>query len=312
MNYLGQFIPSIILLIVLGFIFLVFETLKKVNKLKKQKSPFTENFLRGPGESLRANLDNVNQDIFENILFVILSPIMFYAIFLTQFYFEKVVSGLFVAFFGVLFVIGCEIFFLSKLIKGLKLRRKLRLGYEGEIAVGQELNQLMREGFYVFHDFPADGFNIDHIVVGPVGVFAVETKARSKPTSGNKVSDAKVTYDGRKLQFPKWVETKPLEQARNQALWLKRWLKSCVGEEVQVRPVITLPGWFIKRVSSKGFPVINPKQFHAIAKPINGKILNESLIKRIVHQLDRKCRDIQPMANEGLAGAPAIDSPFKV
>ncbi len=312
MNYLGQLIPIIIFLIALGVVLIVIEIFIKMIQRKKQRSPFTGNFLRAPGESLRASLDNINDDIFESISLVLMIPMLLYATLISQFYFGKVNPGMFVIAGVIIMGLGCEVYCFKKLLKNLKARGIVRLGYEGEIAVGQELNQLMRDGYYVFHDFQADGFNIDHIVVGPAGVFAVETKARSKPTSGDRVSDAEVTYDGRKLQFPKWVETKPLEQARNQALWLKRWLNSCVGEEVQVRPVVTLPGWFVKRVSSKGFPVINPKQFHSIAKPINGKILNESLIRRIVHQLDQKCRDVQPQANKGLSGAPAVEASLKV
>jgi hypothetical protein len=38
----------------------------------------------------------------------------------------------------------------------------LRTGYDAELAVGQELDRLMRQGTIVFHDFPADGFNLDH------------------------------------------------------------------------------------------------------------------------------------------------------
>ena len=68
------------------------------------------------------------------------------------------------------------ILFLFRSYYRLKKRRNLRLGYEGEIAVGQELNQLMLQGKHVYHDFPADKFNIDHIVVGRSGIFAVETK----------------------------------------------------------------------------------------------------------------------------------------
>lgn len=79
--------------------------------------------------------------------------------------------------------IGLTVYCLTNLLKHLNLRRSYQLGYEGEIAVGQELNQLMLDGYRVYHDFPGDKFNIDHIVVGPPGVFAVETKARSKPTS---------------------------------------------------------------------------------------------------------------------------------
>ncbi|MBU1055794.1 MAG: NERD domain-containing protein [Proteobacteria bacterium] len=44
---------------------------------------------------------------------------------------------------------------------------------------------LFKVGYKVYHDFPAEKFNIDHIIIGPAGVYAVETKARQKPTTGN-------------------------------------------------------------------------------------------------------------------------------
>jgi hypothetical protein len=192
------------------------------------------------------------------------------------------------------------------LVKLFNKRRKFRLGYEGELAVGQELNQLLRDGYEVYHDFPAEKFNIDHIIVGPAGVFAVETKARQKPTTGNGRSDAKVVYDGQKLHFPDWAETEPLEQARRQAQWLSKWLSSAVGESIATKPVIALPGWFVERTSSNGFPVINPKQFRSILKPKNVKALDGSMITRIVHQIDQRCRDVHPRGSEGLGGKPGL------
>jgi hypothetical protein len=59
-----------------------------------------------------------------------------------------------------------------------------RLGLDAELAAGQELDQLMRHGAFVFHDYPAEKFNIDHVVICESGVFAVETKARMKPDRG--------------------------------------------------------------------------------------------------------------------------------
>jgi len=174
------------------------------------------------------------------------------------------------------------------------LRRSYQLGYEGEIAVGQELNQLMLDGYRVYHDFPAGKFNIDHIVVGVSGVFAVETKARSKPTSKDRRADAKVKYDGRSLQFPNSTDVQSIEQAKRQAEWLSKWLQRAVGETVGVRPVVALPGWFVERVASGGIRVINPKNFRSIAKPKDGNILSGQMISRIVHQLEQKCRDVEP------------------
>lgn len=188
------------------------------------------------------------------------------------------------------------------MVRLLNLRRITRLGYEGEVATGQELNRLMLQGYHVYHDFVADKFNIDHIVVGQAGVFAVETKARAKPTSNNRKKDAHLTYDGRCLHFPQWKEYHPLEQARNQAEWLARWLSSATGEKTPVRPVLALPGWFVTRTSSEGIPVINPKQFLSIAKPVNGNSQDERRIKSIVHQIDQRCRDIESRSVEGLGG----------
>lgn len=45
-----------------------------------------------------------------------------------------------------------------------------RLGLLGERAVGEELNHLMRQGAYVFHDVPTASYgNADHVVIAPKG-----------------------------------------------------------------------------------------------------------------------------------------------
>jgi hypothetical protein len=73
--------------------------------------------------------------------------------------------------------------------------RALRLGIDGERAVGQFLDRLREQGYQAFHDVLADGFNLDHVLVGPGGVFAIETKTWSKPLRG----DARISFDGVKL-----------------------------------------------------------------------------------------------------------------
>jgi hypothetical protein len=58
-------------------------------------------------------------------------------------------------------------------------------GRDGEREVAEYLDNLTRRGNYVFHDIPANGFNIDHIVVSTHGIFTLETKAYSKPEHGD-------------------------------------------------------------------------------------------------------------------------------
>ena len=182
------------------------------------------------------------------------------------------------------------------MVQAFRRRRCLRLGYDAELAIGQELNQLLRDQYWVFHDVPFDGFNIDHIVVGRTGVFAVETKGRAKPLSKGGKAKWEVVFDGKALRFPGWIETAAIAQARRQAEALKKLLTSAVGESVPVQPVLALPGWYIKRTAPGGVPLFNGKNpgkfFHDIGKAQ----LPEQLTTRIVHQLDQKCRDVEPKA----------------
>jgi len=60
-------------------------------------------------------------------------------------------------------------------------RADYRLGFDGERFVGEELSRLIAFGYEIYHDVPFDGFNIDHVLVEPSGVYASETKTHCKP-----------------------------------------------------------------------------------------------------------------------------------
>lgn len=294
MNGVFIYFPIILFFGTFSIIASVLYLLRKTRQIKGKRSPFTDNFLRSPGESLNKKIMEISDRVTENLVLLITTPILLYAIYISSLHFSNPKNSVLTLDIYVIAGIGFVVYSLIRLVKLLNLRRSYQLGYEGEIAVGQELNQLMRDGYYVYHDFPGDKFNIDHIVVGASGVFAVETKARSKPTSKDRKADAKVKYDGRCLQFPNGMDVQSIEQAKRQAEWLSKWLRSAVGEAVKVRPVVALPGWFVERVASGGIRVINPKNFRSIAKTKTGSNLSDQMISRIVHQLERKCRDVKP------------------
>jgi hypothetical protein len=288
------YFPIILVFGILSIVMIMLYLLRKSRQIKGLRSPFTDNFLRSPGESLNRRIMEINDRVTENLVLLITTPILLYAIYISSLHFGNSNLSTWTLTMYIVAGIGFVVYSLIGLLKLLNLRRSYRMGYEGEIAVGQELNQLMRDGFRVYHDFPAGKFNVDHIVVGPSGVFAIETKARSKPTSKDRKADAKVKYDGKCLQFSNGTDVQSIEQAKRQAEWLAKWLRSAVGEAVKVRPVVALPGWFVERVASGGIRVINPKNFRSIAKPKAGSILSESMITRIVHQLEQKCRVVEP------------------
>lgn len=56
--------------------------------------------------------------------------------------------------------------------------RAWRVGAEGERIIGRQLQKLEKDGWTVVHDVPIGerGSNIDHVLVGPGGVFTVNSK----------------------------------------------------------------------------------------------------------------------------------------
>jgi hypothetical protein len=140
--------------------------------------------------------------------------------------------------------------------------RALRLGAEGEKAVGQYLERLRAKGYDVFHDLVAPGFNVDHVLIGPAGVFTVETKTWSKPARG----EARISFDGEQLVAGSLTpDRNPVIQARAQASWLKNLLLESTGRKFDVMPVVLFPGWFIEQSASsrREIWVLEPKALPA-------------------------------------------------
>ena len=142
------------------------------------------------------------------------------------------------------------------------------------------------------------GFNIDHIVVGPGGVFAVETRARSKPATDAYWNAAwEVESDGKVLKFPGWVDCHALRQASAASSWLGTWLTNTVGEGVRVDPLVVLPGWYVRRTAQTGVPVIALKEIgRRIAGSRLAEPLSDKLVRQIAHQLSERCREAPPKA----------------
>jgi hypothetical protein len=50
-------------------------------------------------------------------------------------------------------------------------------GAAGEELVGEVLNGLRERGWFALHDVQLSRGNIDHVLIGPAGIFAIETKS---------------------------------------------------------------------------------------------------------------------------------------
>lgn len=140
--------------------------------------------------------------------------------------------------------------------------RALRLGLEGERVVGQYLEGLRAKGCSVFHDIVGPTFNIDHVVIGPAGVFTIETKTWRKPARG----DARIRFDGETLVAGNRApERDPIVQARAQASWLRQMLSESTGKAFETWPVVLFPGWYVDQApgSLQRLWVLEPKALPA-------------------------------------------------
>lgn len=286
-----------LLAIVMFFVFMILPPLAVVYlfqfKRRGRRNPLTSQMLRAPGESISQRIEELNEKIDSDLISLMVGELMLGASCL--FILQKTENATFLLWLSILGMSLYGIYHSYRLYQALNQRHIERLGLDGERAVGQELNQLMRHGYYVFHDFIAENFNIDHIVIGENGVFAVETKARSKPDRGRGAEDVKVKYDGQALRFPLWSEKEPLEQVRNQAVWLSEWLSKAVGARVVVTPVLALPGWYVER-QCKDLLIFNGKNPQYLQKINGNTMLSAEMIQRVLHQIEQRCRDVAPRA----------------
>lgn len=268
--------------------------LRKARARERRRSPIAIDLLRSPGHALREQLEEANTDVLADVYALMFAPLMVVAVFLAQAQVRTLPRMLPLLPLYVVMVLGVIAWVVRKLIRsGGKLDR-LRAGYDAEVAVGQELDQLMRQGAAVFHDFPAENFNIDHIVISRRGVFAVETKGYTKPADIKGKASARVVFDGQSLQFPTWTTREPLEQAERQAQWLTKWLAQAAAERTAVLPVLALPGWFVERAGRGPVRVFSGRELKGLLDSRDTSSLSEDAMQRIVHQVEQRCRNVAP------------------
>lgn len=174
-----------------------------------------------------------------------------------------------------------------RLLRTVAVRNMMRLVHESRLATRRVLDPLLKEKYRVFHDVVGDQFSIDHLVVGPKGVFAIQTHAKPVAANKQRPDDCIVTYNGRELFFPKGSDHAVVENAQLNAEKLSQWLSGKTEEPVAVRAIISLPGWTVRRTSSEGIPIINPKQFASLFEHIQPWQLPASTIESIERRLQQ-------------------------
>lgn len=129
--------------------------------------------------------------------------------------------------------------------------RRLYRAAIGELAVGEMLDQLGPK-WDVLHVVPVGDGLIDHLVIGPPGVFAITTA--NYPAQEVRVADDTMTVGG--------IEVDDLPDVRRVAANAAELLSAAADRPVAVEPIVVIidAGKLIVREPSSGVTVIPSKQ----------------------------------------------------
>ena len=131
-------------------------------------------------------------------------------------------------------LIGLAFALLRSLNWSQRLLRNYFKGARGEEQAARQL-LLLPSAYAVFHSVSIPGSgrpgvgDLDHVVVGPNGLFLVETKNWSGHVSAR---DGRLLVDGKENKFP------TLDEVRQAAAALHDWLKAETGHSLAVRAVL--------------------------------------------------------------------------
>lgn len=164
-------------------------------------------------------------------------------------------------------------------------RREAKWKDEAMGLVARAVAPLAERGHVIFKDFKAENINVDYLIVGPKGVFALQRQIQS--TGGHSGSDSEplVTYNGRALFFPHGREHLILDWAQDQAERFSEWLSQGLETPISARAILALPGWRVKRISADGISVINPTQLEALFQYIKPRPISSGEMQTIVARI---------------------------
>jgi len=268
---------------VIAFMLLLVRSERKRNRY----SPFTEKSLRSPALSLEKECDNEYDNLLFYYVLVSITPIISFTFVNT-----KHPSFNFLLILNVLVIV----FSLVRIIGKFKRMRNLSLGRDGEIYTGQELNYLMRQGAWVYHDISYKYGNIDHVIVSKGGIFTVETKTFRKPVNKDGAKEAQAIVKGQDIVFPNYKTDQPIKQAKRHAEHVNKFLFNRTGVKYPVWPVVALPGWYveIENLGAKnGFLVCNPKRGKALKTFVQQDKISDQNLQRAQMEIEEFARNVQ-------------------
>jgi hypothetical protein len=125
---------------------------------------------------------------------------------------------------------------------------------------------------------------VDNVIVGVHGMYAVCVVAK-RPGKDNRVR-----LNGEQLAFAPGSEVISVAECGKRTAQLAREVRKLVGHDIQLRPVIAVPGWEIDSQASDEYLVVNERNLSMLRgwKDQKDYLLNED-VDQIQKMLTERC-----------------------
>jgi len=162
---------------------------------------------------------------------------------------------------------------------------RITLGERGEKVVGAVLDELQSEEYQAVHAIRGNGYDIDHVLVGPGGVFVIETKYRK--------GSGLITFRNGQGMFVgerrRWNNA--IKQAKSGACEVARIIEQCCDKSPWVWPLVVFVGnWVVAdqwvSTDARVFTSESLQSYIRQQQPI----LKRSEIKSIASHLERSAK----------------------
>jgi hypothetical protein len=141
----------------------------------------------------------------------------------------------------------------------------------------------------VYHRVQGIGFEVDHVLVTPAGIFAISVEVIHQPPG----HEASALFDGEFLHIEgAYALREPVARSKVVARCLADLIKEWAGFSYKVRPVLIVPGWTVHqpRPQSSESWACEPSEFLSYVAKQRG-VLEPTEITRIRNALDEIVRN---------------------
>ncbi len=179
----------------------------------------------------------------------------------------------------------------AKALQLVRYRHRLRSLLDADRVIAQRLDEVQLRGHRVFHAVPVGDSIIDHVVVGPIGVFAIQVVLPTRPGA------VSVSLARGSLAFGPDHGAFGLQPVIRGCAGLARNLGRTVGHPVKIVPTLVVPGCKVAASDEARFLLTNEQNcVTLVGWKDSAAYLMDDEIARIAGWLSDRCRPRQQFA----------------